>query len=503
MTRRPPYWTLLLVLTLVTVAAVKIAPAVSVFDQLDLLVDIRHEIVSQFVEEPKQEDMVRAAVRGMVESLDDPYTVYLSPDELEPFDKAVRGTFSGIGAEVDLHENRLRIVTPLEDSPAWKAGVMAGDIVLEIDGESTEGMKLTECIGRLTGEEGTDVTVRVRHESGEEVELTITRARINVQTVRGFLRGGDGKWDYMLDDARKIGYVRISQFTEQTAEAVEAAVRGLVNEGAAAVILDMRFNPGGLLESAVAVSDLFLGEGKRIVSIKGRRVPEVVHHAKQDGTIADIPMVVLASEASASAAEIVTGALSDNDRAVFIGTRTFGKGSVQQVRMLESNAGAIKITNAYYYLPGGRTIHRREGAEEWGVDPKDGFYVPMTPEETRAMIRTRRQSDVLKPGNGHNGEAVTSQWVRDKLADPQLAAALDAVVGRLDTGDWPKVGQSGVEELVKLSKRQSLVTQRDLLRDRLSEVEKELAKLDGKADAADDATPAEQPSEQAPEQDGQ
>ncbi len=475
------HWTVALTLTLVTLSLATLAPGVSsVFDQLDLLVDIRHEIVSQYVEEPEQEEMVRAAVRGMVESLEDPYTVYLSPDELEPFDKAVRGTFSGIGAEVDIHENRLRIVTPLEDSPAWKAGVMAGDIVLEIDGHSTEGLKITECIQRLTGEEGTQVTIKVRHESGDEAEMTITRARINVQTVRGFLRGPDGKWDYMLDDGRKIGYVRISQFTEQTAEALEAAVRGLVDEDVKAIILDMRFNPGGLLESAVEVSDLFLGEGKRIVSVKGRRVPEVVHSAKGEGTIPDVPMVVLANEASASAAEIVTGALSDNDRAVFIGTRTFGKGSVQQVRMLESNAGAIKITNAYYYLPNGRNIHNREGADEWGVDPKDGYYVPMKSEEVRQMIRVRRESDVLKPGNGHNGEAVTAQWVREKLADPQLAAALDAAVGKLDTGQWPKVGQTAAEELGKLSKRQTLVTQRDLLRDRLDEVEKELAGLDGK-----------------------
>ena len=495
MSRSRVHWTIVWLLVTLVLGVAKLAPALSVFDQLDLLVDVRHEIVSNYVEEPKQDEMVRAAVRGMVESLDDPYTVYISPDELEPFDKAVRGSFSGIGAEVDIHENRLRIVSPLEDSPAWKAGVMAGDIVLEIDGVSTEGLKITECIQKLTGEEGTDVTIKVRHESGEEVVLTITRARISVQTVRGFLRGDDGKWDYMLDDARGIGYVRITQFTDQTAEAMTQAVGELVARDAKAIILDMRFNPGGLLESAVEVSDLFLGEGKRIVSIKGRRVPEVVHSAKDDGTIPEVPMVVLANDASASAAEIVTGALSDNDRAVFIGTRTFGKGSVQQVRMLESNAGAIKITNAYYYLPNGRNIHRRENADVWGVDPTPGFYVPMTPEQTRTLLKARRESDVLKPGNGNHNGSVTPAWIREHLADPQLAAAVDAAIGKLDTGDWPKVGQDGTDELVKVAKRQSLITQRDLLKDRLATVEAELAKLEGDAPAedapADDAAPSE------------
>jgi carboxyl-terminal processing protease len=497
---------LTLFLVLFALVGVALARNVSVFDQFDLLVDVRHEIVSQYVEEPDQPQMVQAAVRGMVESLDDPYTIFLAPEEIEPFDKAVRGAFSGIGAEVDIHENRLRIVSPLEDSPAWKAGVMAGDTVLEIDGQSTEGMKITEAVNKLTGEEGTQVTIKVRHESGETAVFVLTRARINVQTVRGFRRDAAGKWDYLLDDQHRIGYIRLTQFTEQTPPAVRAALDELIKQDVRGIILDVRFDPGGLLESAAAIADLFLPAGQTIVSIKGRAVREKVLTATEEGTIPPIPMVILANEASASAAEILTGALSDNGRALFIGARTFGKGSVQQVKMLDSARGAIKITNAYYYLPSGRNIHRRENAEVWGVDPKDGYYVPMTPQETRELVKTRRDNDVLranptpgsKPENaGDSGGGVIApdspspQWLRENLKDPQLAAALEAMLGKLTAGDWPVVGASGAAQLVKEQKRQTLEMQRDLLTDRLNQINDELNQLDapapGNADVGSEA----------------
>lgn len=460
----------------------------SVFDQLDLLVDIRHEIVRNYVEEPDEREMIESAVRAMVDSLKDRYTIFLTPEELEPFDKQIRGSFSGIGAEIDIHENRLRIVSPLEESPAWQAGVMAGDMVLEIEGESTEGIKITEAVKKLTGPEGTQVTIKVRHESGEEAMITITRAQINVRTVKGLLRGVDQHWDYMLDPVNRIGYIRMTQFTGSTADDVREALDQLLAQKVEGLILDLRFNPGGLLESAVAVSDMFLDEGKRIVSVKGRRVMERVESATQEGTIAPVPMVVLANEASASASEIVTGALSDNGRAKFVGTRTFGKGSVQQVKMLESGQGALKITNAYYYLPNGRNIHRREDDEVWGVDPDDGFYVPMNSDQVRDMIKTRRESDIVRARGDQAGvpEQITPQWVQEHLADPQLAAALKALQGKLIDGDWPVVGQSGAAELVRKSKRESLVRQRELINERLDEIQKELTELDQKTSPATD-----------------
>ena len=460
----------------------------SAFDQIDLLVDIRHEIVSSYVEEPDENKMAESAVRAMLASLGDRYTVFLTPEELAPFDKQIRGTFSGIGAEIDVHEDRLRIVSPLEDSPAWQSGVMAGDIVLEIDGESTQGISITEAVNRLTGPQGTKVTVKVQHLSGQEQEITITRAKINVQTVRGMRRDADNHWDYTLDPAHSVGYIRITQFTRDTAQAVADVLEQLKQQNTKGLILDLRFNPGGLLDSAVKVSDYFLSDGQRIVSVKGRAVPEQVQLATDANTLTSMPIVVLANEASASAAEIVTGALADNQRAKFIGSRTFGKGSVQQVRMLENGQGALKITHAYYYLPNGRNIHRRENDEHWGVDPEDGYYVPMSPDQVRKMIEIRRNSakapiDVLSKAELPE---VTSQWIETELSDPQLAAGLRAILGQLETGQWPEVGKSGADELVRQSMRDNLLRQRNLLNERLELVDEELAKLDEPEESQED-----------------
>jgi len=462
----------------------------NVFDQIDLLVDVRHEIVKNYVEKPDEQKMVERAVRAMVSSLNDRYTVFLTTDELEPFDKQIRGIFSGIGAEIDIFNNHLRIVSPLEDSPAWNSGVMAGDTVLEIDGKSTQEITISQAVSRLTGPEGTQVAVKVRHLSGEEQDIVITRARINVQTVRGFRRTKDNHWDYLLDSANGVGYVRITQFTQSTARGVKEALDQLLSQGARGLILDLRFNPGGLLDSAVAISDYFLEKGQRIVSVKGRSVPERVEESTDDTTIDAIPVVVLANGASASASEIVTGALSDNKRAKFIGTRTFGKGSVQQVRMLESGQGALKMTHAYYYLPNGRNIHRRKDKELWGVDPEDGFYVPMSPDQVRKMIETRRENPLLRAAEENQEHPiVTPEWLETHLADPQLAAGLQAMIGKLETGEWPVVGESNAVALARENQRSGLIMQRDLLHERLELIKKELAKLD----TPDEEPPSEDP----------
>jgi carboxyl-terminal processing protease len=467
-----------------------------VFNQLDLLVDVRHELMRNYVEEPDAQKMTRAAVEGMVESVDDPYTRYLPPEELKRFNQDMRGEFSGIGAQVDMSQDRLRIVTPLEDSPAWEAGVMAGDIVLEVDGQSTLDMSLSEAVDKLKGKPGTDVTIRVRHENGEEETITITRAKIDVHTVRGFDRNAEGPNQYLIDRDRGIGYIRISQFSRQTAAELREAIETLKQTELNGLILDLRLNPGGLLDSAVAVSDMFLQADQQIVSIKGRTVEEETHSATSKTLLPDLPVVVLANEASASAAEIVTGALKDNDRAHVIGTRTFGKGSVQQVRRLESNQGAIKITNAYYYLPSGRNIHRRPEDKVWGVDPSEGSYIPMDQEAIRAMIEARREQDALR--HESNGPAtrpdIDPAYLREKRADPQLAAALEAMLGKLDSGDWPEVGQSGANHLAQANERRQLRRQRDLLQEQLEQVQQELSALGPGA-------PATQPGDESGEHD--
>ncbi|MEX0744886.1 MAG: S41 family peptidase [Phycisphaeraceae bacterium] len=462
----------------------------SAFDQLDLLVDIRGELVRNYVEDPDQQKLIEAAIRGMIDALNDPHTAYLTREDLENFDRQVTGTFSGIGAEVDLHEDRLRIVTPLEGSPAWEAGIMAGDIVLQIGDESTLGMTLTEAVGKLTGEAGTAVTLRVRHESGEEQDITITRAVINIQTVRGFRRDAEQHYELLIDPDHRIGYLRLTQFNERTANELKAALDQLNEQDMRGLILDMRFNPGGLLPSAIQVSDMFLEAGQTIASVEGRTVSrEVFRSTDETRVAADVPIVVLANDRSASAAEIVTGALKDNERALFVGSRTFGKGSVQQIRMLEGGRGALKMTNAYYYIPSGRVIHRREDSQTWGVDPSEGSYVAMTGEAEREMIRIRRESDRIVPENGENHrEPVTPAFIEDDLKDPQLAASLRAVLGKLETGEWPQVGEADVERQVAATHRQNLEQRRQMLLDQVSELESELEQIEaGESEPGEDA----------------
>ena len=476
------------------------------------LVDVHAEIVREYVEEPDEEKMIDAAVRAMIDTLDDLHTVYLSPEDIKAFDKHVRGTFSGIGAEVDMKDGQLLIVAPLEDSPAWNAGVMVGDLVLEIDGvplaEVVEGLgtdneKLKGAINSLTGKAGTDVRLLVRHESNEEETIVITRAQIDIPTVRGFWRDVEGRWHYLLDDVNRIGYVRLSQFTDTTAEDLQAVLMELKRRRASGLILDLRLNPGGLLEAAVEVSDLFLEDGKSIVSVKGRRVPDRVINSTDNMVLGSIPIVVLANEFSASASEIVTGALLENDRAQFVGTRTFGKGSVQQVNKLKS-PGAIKITNAYYYLPNGRNIHRKKDQETWGVDPKDGFYVPMTTDQIKEMLDHRRvgeshPADSRDQQNAGGASTMTPAVIEETRADPQLAAALAAILGKVETGQWPKVGESGADDLARQSERERLSRRRGQLQDAVSRIDGELAKLDSTEDTSTESSDEEHdPAEPEP-----
>lgn len=471
-----------------------------VFKQLDLLVEVRHELVDSYVEEPDQLGLIEAAVAGMVDSLEDPYTVFVPAADVEQFSDRLTGSFSGIGAEIDMLDGRPRIVTPLEDSPAWKAGIMAGDVILKVNGESTQDLSQMGVIGRIKGEPGTDVLLTVRRETGEELDITVTRAHINVQTVRGARRKADQTYDFMLDPTNKIGYVRVSQFTEPTVGELRSALEQLKEQDCKGLILDLRFDPGGLLDTAVAVSDMFLPAGKRIVSTKGRSWAEQVFDSTDDTVMPDTPLVVLANEGSASASEVVTGALSDNKRALFVGTRTFGKGSVQQVRALDSGLGALKLTGAYYYLPSGRNIHRRPDAEVWGVDPDEGAYVPMNFEAYERMIKTRRDADVLRPDNGHEPSAgVTPEKIEQELHDPQLAAALRAVLGKIENDQWPTVGLPNAQELVKRSQREQLERRRDLLLEELQRVEAELSGEDKQASTGDDAQPqAAKPEAETP-----
>lgn len=491
-------WIILLVLVGVFLAKIPDVLALNddAYSFFDTIVDVRTELDRHYVTEPDKQKMLESAVQGMIDSLDDPYTTYFSPEALASFDKQTRGTFSGIGAEITTENGHLEIASPLEDSPAFNAGLMAGDVILEIDGEPTEGVDVTEAVKRITGPEGSTVTLKVRHATGETVEVAIVRARIQIQTVKGFSRDAEHHWQFMLDKKNKIGYIRMTQFSDPTAEALAAAIDQLKENDFKGLILDLRFNPGGLLDQAIKTSDMFIKSG-RIVSTRGRNSPERAWDAKAEGTLEDFPMVVLVNEYSASASEILSGALKDNNRARVVGTRSFGKGSVQQVLALQSGKAAVKVTTAHYYLPSGRNLHRQEGADVWGVDPSDGFYVPMDADEIAEMNRTRREADVLddKDGNGEEQADVTPEWLREKRSDPQLAAALETIIAKATEGEWKPVGLADATLQAFLVEKRLLEKRKEAFHDGLVEINAKLSELENKIKSRDGD--AEEPAETA------
>ena len=473
-----------------------LAKRLSAAEFFDRLVDVRAELVRNYVDEPDEQTMMLGAIQGMLDTLADPYTNYFTAEQLKSFETHTRGTFSGIGAEIDQEGRFIVIVSPLEDSPAFKAGLLAGDLILKVDGESIEGLSTQEAVNKITGPQGTDVVLTIRR-IDKEFDVTITRDRIKIQTVKGVNRDETGHWDYMLDEDDGVGYIRLTQFSQPTYENLVAALNELKDYNFKGLILDLRYDPGGLLETAVEVADLFLKDGV-IVSTRGRNSPERVMKASADGTLDDFPMVVLINEGSASASEILAGALKYNDRAIILGTRSVGKGSVQQIIPLDGGAGGIKLTTALYYMPNGQNIHRREGAKQWGVDPSDGFYVAMTAEEREKMNDIRRESTVAKPHNGDKAR-VTPEWIETELADKQLAAALRAILGKLQTGEWAAVGPADATIQVHLSEKALLEAQKKRYLDRVSEIDKELVRIeqilagaevpdaDAEADAAEHA----------------
>lgn len=447
------------------------------YDFVSPLVDIRQELVNSYFEMPDDQAMLEGAIQGMIETLNDPYTVYFTAEQLASFETHTRGTFSGIGAEIDKEGDYIRIVSPLEDSPAFKAGLVPGDLILAVNGDSLEGVSTEEAVKRITGEEGTDVTLTIRRADGAEEDVAITRARIKIETVVGLDRDETGHWRYMLDAAQGIGYIRMRQFSEPTYQALQAAVGEVKQAGAKGLVLDLRDNPGGLLDTAIKVADLFLDDGV-IVSTRDRTGVNRTWSAEEGGLLTQMPMVVLINEASASASEILAGALKYNDRAVVLGTRTVGKGSVQQIVPLPGGNGGLKLTTSLYYMPNGQNIHRKEGEKVWGVDPSDGFYVGMTLDQRNKMLQIRRENTVARPKTNGDPAAVTPEWIEKELADRQLAAAVETMRAKLATGSYEKVGPGNVTALVHIARRDRLETQRQRMMERLDDINAELDRVD-------------------------
>lgn len=495
-----------------------IAQVTGQYDFWDPIIDIQHMIDEEYVEEPDWDKLQQGAIDGMLEALDDPYAAYIPPSLHDDFEKAMTGEFVGIGAEVLKGQGPtivdgeakdgayLEIASPLEDSPAFNAGIMAGDFVTKIEGESTLELTIDECIARLTGEPGTDVTITVQRDGKTLEPMTLTRRAIVVKAVRGLLRDDEGHYDYVIDPARKIAYIRLTQFTpssgDELAEAIkEAAGDAEAGEGGApgGLILDLRGNPGGLMNTALQVADLFLDDGV-IMSERGRTGPDTVHKAKAPGTLPDFPLLVMVNGSSASASEIVSGALQDHDRAIILGTRSFGKGLVQTVRNVpSSNGGQVKFTAEHYYLPSGRLIQREDDSDRWGVDPSPGFYVPLSEDEQIARLLRRRELDIIRSQEQAATDAARfsptdlddPDVIREQLKDPQLAAALKAVQGRIDTGEWSPVSdEKAMYEALSMDELSRLEQARERML-------REFTRLERRIDALADATDGQ--AEQKPE----
>lgn len=347
----------------------------------------------------------------------DPFTSMIWPSDLDEFNKATQGEFSGVGIQIQSEEGNLNVVSPLEDSPAYKAGIKAGDIITHIDGKNAKGITLPQAVKTITGERGTSVTLTVKSPDASVKDYPIRRDLIKVASIKGWKHLDAGGWEYLIDPENKIGYLRLTNFTKDTSKELDRAVEALDEKGAKALILDLRYNPGGLLTAATDVSDKFLTGGV-IVTTRPERdpgIPDTITTAQADDRESDLPMVVLVNQYSASASEIVSGALKDQNRALIVGERTFGKGSVQMLFPLANREAYLKLTTSHYYLPSGRCIHREENSQDWGVNPD--VTVEMTPEQMRAAIDARQDLDILRDIN-----AAPAEGEQEKLDDKAPAA---------------------------------------------------------------------------------
>lgn len=318
------------------------------YEELKVFSDVLDIIQENYVDTVEPKELIRGAIQGMISSID-PHSAYLLPDAYKDLQIETKGEFSGIGIVITMQDNWVTVISPIEGTPAYRAGIKAGDQIIKVDGEKTKPMMLWEAVKKMRGKKGTPVLVTIwRKESPEPLEFNIVRDIIPLESVRSHsLKPG-------------YGYVRITNFREKTANDVKAALKELESDKTPlkGLILDLRDNPGGLLDQAIEVADIFLDSG-RIVSIKGRRKPHskiYVAHSNKDKH--SYPIVLLVNEGSASASEIVAGALQDHDRCVVLGTTSFGKGSVQTVEPLRDGSG-LKLTIARYYTPDGHAIQAR------------------------------------------------------------------------------------------------------------------------------------------------
>ena len=396
------------------------------YQQLELFGDIFERVRADYVKETDDEKLIEAAVNGMLTSLD-PHSSYMSPKSFKDMQVQTRGEFGGLGIEVTMENGYVKVVSPIDDTPAYRAGLKPGDLITHLDDEAVQGLTLAEAVERMRGKVNSDIKLKIRREGREPFDVSITRAVIKIRSVRWRTEG-------------KIGYLRITSFSEQADDGVARALKKIkekLGSDLKGIVLDLRNNPGGLLDQAIKVSDAFLDQGE-IVSTRSRKAGDAQRFNAKQGDLADkLPIVVLINGGSASASEIVAGALQDHRRAVVLGTRSFGKGSVQTIIPL-SGQGAIRLTTAHYYTPSGRSIQAK------GIEPD--IEVKQAKLQTVESGVRRREADLRgalrnpnekksgpsdkpdakqKPAAGKSGPAAKSE----KPFDYQLQRALDLIRG--------------------------------------------------------------------------
>ncbi len=382
------------------------------YQDFEELINIIKEIQNKYVDEVGLRALLMNAYKGMLAGLD-PYSQFIDSKNLEELKIETEGEFDGLGIEVIIKDGFLRVLTPIVDSPAFRAGVYIGDVIIKIDGKSTKNISIREAIEMLRGKTHTEVTITVVHEGeSEPVDITIERAKIHLNSTRG---------TRIVDEEAKIGYVAITSFQDNTTDDLDVAVKELEEQGMESLILDLRFNPGGLLNIAVDMADKFIKKGL-IVSTKGRHKSQ--HHeykAHRSKTYKNFPLIILVNNGSASASEIVAGAVKDHKRGLLLGTKTFGKGSVQSLIPIKNKKSALKLTTAKYYTPSGAMIH--------GVGIEPDIKVNLTRKEVRGLHKhlARVNAADIRTKNGKEPLEINDD--EEKFVDAQLSRAIDVLKG--------------------------------------------------------------------------
>jgi len=405
------------------------AAAADTYRQLSLFGDVFERVRADYVEKPDESKLVESAINGMLAGLD-PHSSFMDAKSFRDMQVQTRGEFGGLGIEVTMEDGLIKVVAPIDDTPAQKAGVMANDVIIKLDEEQVQGLTLNQAVEKMRGPEGSKIKLTiVRKSQDKPIEISVTRARIQVRSVRSHMEGED------------IGYVRISQFNERTTEGLQRAVNEFITQGGEKVkgyIIDLRNNPGGLLDQAISVSDAFLERGE-IVSTRGRNVEETSRYNARAGDLTrGKPVIVLINGGSASASEIVAGALQDHKRATIIGTRSFGKGSVQTIIPLGSGNGALRLTTARYFTPSGRSIQVK------GITP-DIEVLQDVPDELKVRTDTRGESSLRGHLKGDPGaeETGSQAWVPPNPDDDKaLHMALDLIRGTAKNSAYPPAPKS-------------------------------------------------------------